>query len=249
MTLIKVGGAVKRFNYDDVEVLLQRIVDGDLTINLYFKRQNRAISIGDVRGLKPACLMSDDELGAAKAEYQKFNEWKSELQSEKSDWFILHLDTLMEAVNGGQKLGKFKFNAIEKETKLNRSIKIKTKFDGVMPEGVYFCTQAPKLTYDDLWVDEDELKASLQGEIIKTEVANTMQSDQPKPQTIQAKGELAAKINQAIIEFGNSEYYLKHREGTQKQLILDWLKQQGFNGRQQDVIKTLISEHYNIKSK
>ncbi len=80
-----------------------------------------------------------------------------------------------------------------------------------------------------------------------TPPADTVEADQSNP--IQARGELATKINRAIVDFGNSEYYLKHREGTQKQLILDWLNQQGFNGRQQDVIKTLISEHYNIKSK
>lgn len=134
----------------DRRTFLERIIEGKVKVDLYFMRHGSAISISDIRGLKPVHLMSDDELGAAKAEYQKFNEWKDEIENDT--WFILHLDTLMEAVDYGQELGVRDFAGMT----INRSIKIKTKFDREMPEGVYFCTQAPKLTYDDLWVDEDD---------------------------------------------------------------------------------------------
>lgn len=77
--------------------------------------------------------------------------------------------------------------------------------------------------------------------------ADTVQADQPKPQTIQAKGKYAAKINQAIIDFEQSAEFIKHGKGTQQGLVGDWLESRGFAHRdEQRVIKVLISEHYGL---
>lgn len=77
--------------------------------------------------------------------------------------------------------------------------------------------------------------------------ADSVKADQPKTQTIQAKGGYAAKINQAIIDFEQSAEFIKHGKGTQQGLVGDWLESRGFAHRdEQRVIKVLISEHYGL---
>jgi hypothetical protein len=74
--------------------------------------------------------------------------------------------------------------------------------------------------------------------------ANTVEADQPNP--IQAKGEYATKINQAIIDFEQSYEFKRHKTATEQGLILDWLKSNGFNDNESRTIKELISEHYGL---
>lgn len=235
MSLIKVDQAIKQFNYFDRDTFLKRIIEGKVNVYLYFDRQNRTISIGDIRGKPHACLMSKDEVDALNVEYKKFNDLKSKLQSEKSESFILHLDTLMEAVNGGQEIGVQDFAGL----KINRSIKLKTQFDGELPEGVYFFTLAPELTYGDLWVDEDEL--SKPADNIKPTAQPMQQHDVTVSKTL-------APIADLIEEFGESDLFSDYGKGTQQQLIQEWISDKGYNRDQVREYARLISVHYDIRT-
>lgn len=97
---------------------------------------------------------------------------------------------------------------------------------------------------------EKERKANTEStETLNNAPADSMQANQPKLQTIQAKGELAERINQAIINFEQSAEYLIGERSTPLKNVLAWLKEEGFDLRTQEVVKTLIKEHYGLRQK
>ncbi|WP_440617464.1 hypothetical protein [Cysteiniphilum sp. 6C5] len=55
-------------------------------------------------------------------------------------------------------------------------------------------------------------------------------------------------LNELIYDFADSTYYQQYGKTTQQQLIKDWLKNKGYNEREQHVYAKLISTHYKIGS-